>query len=280
MTVLVGLLGWPVSHSASPAMFRAAFEVTGLDAVYLPFAVQPDNLLPALDGLRALGAKGVNVTIPHKRAVYQQMNSLTDEARMVGAVNCVGMDKIDGFVGHNTDVAGWWAGLQPMLTDGMSQVTVLGAGGATRAVLAAFACYRNNVQVHVAARDEARAQVLIEAFAPYLNVQTCAWSARHQAIESSHIVVNTTSVGMWPNVADSPVDVADVFCKGQLVQDVVYRPAITKFLAQARAQGATVVDGAPMLVHQGARAFEYWFGQPAPIDAMYRAVTTHLGSDT
>lgn len=276
MTALVGLLGWPVKHSASPAMFKAAFKKTNVDAVYLPFAVPPEDVAHALVGLRAIGARGVNVTIPHKRAVYEQMDNLTQEAQLVGAVNCVSIDKTDGFMGHNTDVSGFWAGISNKIAPHMNRSTLLGAGGATRAVLSAYVCYRPDMAVTVCARDLVRAKELVQDFTPYLQIHVCLWNERHKYISESDVIVNTTSVGMWPSVAESPVDAAHLFHPGQVVQDVVYRPVMTQLLQHAEAHGATVVDGTAMLVYQGARAFEFWFSMPAPTDVMFHAVREHL----
>ncbi|MBX5436358.1 MAG: shikimate dehydrogenase [Alicyclobacillaceae bacterium] len=282
---IYGVLGWPVGHSASPAMMNAAFRQLGIDGVYIPFAVPPERLEGALAGLVALGASGVNVTIPHKRAVWERVEEHTEAAALVGAVNTVRIDSANGRIcGHNTDVGGWWRSIAEAVHRTFAasapprglRIALLGAGGAARAVVAAAALHLPDARVRIIARNRERAQALAAAFAGRVQADCAAWDDRHRWIREADVVVNTTPVGMWPRDAESPVDDAGCFRPGQVVQDIVYRPLETLMMRQARQQGATVVDGLSMLVHQGALALEYWLGVEPPVSVMHEAALSFL----
>lgn len=282
-TSLVGLIGWPVEHSLSPAMHNAAFFKLGLDWAYVPLPVHPSNVRQALQGLAALGFVGVNVTVPHKQAVIRYMDELSDAARITGAVNTIHL-KDGKMLGFNTDAIGF---LNSLLEErcnpkGM-RVAVLGAGGAARAVVFAL-CRAEADRVTVFNRTAERAAFLVDdladafpdsqlSFAP---LTSPALSALDNNVD---LVVNTTSVGMspnqgscpWPN--DVPIPAGATFC------DLVYNPLETVFLALARQAGAPTIDGLGMLVHQGAYAFERWTGQPPPIEVMRAASRQGLQVD-
>ncbi len=276
----VGLVGWPVSHSASPAMMNQAFLHTGRNAIYLPFAVRPEDIETALNGLSAIGAHGVNVTIPHKTHAFDWVSSRTDEANLAGAVNTIRFDRVCGHVGHNTDVIGWWTSIKPFLSDSIQEVAVLGAGGASLAVLAALTLYRNNVHVHIVAREGQNRRSLYTRFSSKVHVQVADWDLRNQVVEKAQLVVNTTPIGMWPNMGQSAIEDKSVFHDGQVVQDIVYRPLQTRFMELAKAGGATIVDGLSMLVGQGASAYEWWFDEHAPVDLMYEAAKQFVGANS
>jgi shikimate dehydrogenase len=276
-TRLFGLLGWPVEHSVSPDMMKAAFQHMGLDAVYLRFPVRPGRLADAVSGLVALGARGANVTIPYKQDAYRLCTEWTEEARLVGAVNTLRFDAESGRIyGHNTDVTGWWESVRPYAGSTVRLVTVLGAGGAARAVVAALALHMPGVRVHIAARRLEPVRVMAEDFGQYLDVVPVDWADLEQSIEQSQWVVQCTPIGMWPHVDDSPVADPACFRPGQLVQDLIYRPSPTKFIGQAAAHGCTVQDGLEMLVQQGARALSWWTGLEAPADVMRHAALDAL----
>jgi shikimate dehydrogenase len=268
---LLGLIGWPISHTASPAMMNQAFAQVGKDAVYLPFAVSPDDLSVALSGLAAIGAHGVNVTIPHKTGAYEWVRERTEEAILAGAVNTIRFDHDNGHIGHNTDVIGWWKSIESYFPDEVRQVTILGAGGAALAITAALTLYRPEVTVHVIARNGNNRSHLYSRFSNRIEMHVFDWEFRNQIVEQSDLVVNTTPIGMWPNVDESPIVDSSVFHAGQIVQDIVYRPFTTRFMALAKEKNATVVDGLSMLVGQGTSAYEWWFGELAPTEVMYQA---------
>ncbi|WP_067930984.1 shikimate dehydrogenase [Alicyclobacillus kakegawensis] len=285
MKKLYGLLGWPVAHSVSPAMMNAAFAELGIDAVYLAFAVPPADLRAALDGLLALGAGGVNITIPHKLGAYQWAPRHSDEARLAGAVNTLRLrprsDADDPaapeVIGHNTDVAGWWTSLRTVLPHAPKRVVILGAGGAARAALAGLALYAQSAEVVLTARNPQKAAETAASFQEYISVSLLPWREREQAVAAADLVVNATPMGMWPHDDVSPIDDETCLHPGQVVQDMVYRPLQTRLLRQAARRGAKRVDGLDMLVRQGAEAFEFWLGVSAPVDVMRQAARASLG---
>jgi shikimate dehydrogenase len=223
--------------------------------------------------MRALGLGGLSVTTPHKEAVAAACDRLSDDAALLGAVNCVVPDG-DDLVGHNTDGPGFVASLR---ADGFDPAgtpcVVIGAGGAARAVALALA-RAGAAEVAVANRTPARAE---QAVAPLGQVGRVLHPTEiPAALGAAALVVNATTVGMGdPRPDDVPVDPSPLHA-GQVVADIVYRPLETPFLAAARARGATGVNGVPMLVHQAAVAFELWTGTPAPTDAMSLSVADVL----
>ncbi|MFB5189994.1 shikimate dehydrogenase [Alicyclobacillus fastidiosus] len=272
---LFGLLGYPVGHSASPAMMNAAFQADGEAAVYVPFAVDPEHIREAFTGLAALGAVGVNVTVPHKVAAFDWTDVHTPEAQRIGAVNTIRFST-EGAIGHNTDVSGWWRSIEQQVTGTSPSFAVIGAGGAAMAILAAIATHRKDSVVRVIARREAAVAQLQERFEASLSIEYRPWEKRHEVVSESDVIVQTTPIGMWPNTADSPIEDPSVFQKGMVVQDIVYRPRETRFAKVAKAGGAKVVDGAGMLVYQGVDAYEWWLDHAAPVDVMFQAVNAHL----
>jgi shikimate dehydrogenase len=280
-TLLVGVVGWPVGHSLSPAMHNAAFAELGIDWAYLPLPVQPNNVEQALTGLVALNFLGSNVTVPHKQAVMRYMDELGDAAQITGAVNTIHIQ--DGkFFGYNTDPYGFLnslkeAGCRPQ---GM-RVAVLGAGGAARAVVYALA--RAEVDsVIVFNRTAERAAFLVDDLADIFPDSSLSFKALTRETLGTlgnkvDLVVNTTSVGMYPQVDTCPWPEEVPIPHNALFYDLVYNPLETVFLARAHAAGATAIDGLGMLVHQGALAFEKWTGQQAPVEVMRQACLSGLG---
>ncbi|NLG69379.1 MAG: shikimate dehydrogenase [Firmicutes bacterium] len=277
-TRLVGLIGYPVGHTASPAMHQAGFRALGLDWFYVPMEVPPGLVGDAVRGLRALGFAGANVTIPHKQAVLGHVDRLTSEARRVGAVNTLWIDG-GRIVGHNTDVAGFRQAVARALPDLDGRVALsLGAGGAARAAIAACVgapCER----VVVAARRLEAARELARAFGRVEAVALEATSL-HPLLESVDLLVNATPLGMaGVGQGEALVELAPParLAPGAVVMDMVYRPLDTPLLQAARQAGRAVVTGAAMLLHQGTAAFELWTGRPAPVTAMARALARELG---
>ena len=279
-TSLVGLIGWPVSHSLSPRMHNAAFAELGLDWAYVPLPVRPDDVEQALKGLAALNFVGANVTVPHKQAVIRYMDQLSEAARITGAVNTIHLQN-GKFFGYNTDAIGFLNALQEAngYPKGM-RAAVLGAGGAARAVV--FALARAGADsIIVLNRTAERGAFLVDDLAtafPDSSLRFEALTPESLAVLNHNVdlVINSTSVGMYPHVEaspwplDVPMSAKVIFC------DLVYNPLETVFLTRARAAGATTIDGLGMLVHQGAFAFEKWTGQPAPLEAMRQACLSKL----
>ena len=275
-TRLYGIMGYPIGHSLSPLMHTLAFRQHGLDAVYVPFSVAPDELGKAVAGAAALGVAGFNVTIPHKEAIMACLDEVTDEASAIGAVNTVHVH--DGrSTGHNTDGAGF---LQPLQGLGapLDQLTVcvLGAGGAARALAAALlnaGCPRLLIANRTHARGERLAADLQKGFAA-AEVRAVPMAAAADAARQSRLVVNATSLGM--HEGDEPVLPRRCFAPGQIVYDIVYRPLNTPFLQDARAAGAATIGGLDMLLGQGAAAFTIWTGLDFPLQAVRPALEARL----
>jgi len=254
-------------------MHNAAFVALGLDWAYVPLPVYPDHLGEAVRGLRALGFAGANVTVPHKQAVLAHLDDISQAAQVIGAVNTIAVR--DGLLyGDNTDATGFLASLHDVGFDPAgTYCAVLGAGGAARAVAHALA-EAGARQVRIYNRTLARARDLCREMAKFHgDVRFESGSPDDLAAigDDTDLLVNTTSVGMWPDTEVSPWP-RDLPIPGQLtVCDLVYNPPETLFLSQARVVGAETVGGLGMLVHQGAVAFELWTGRPAPLAIMRAA---------
>jgi len=277
-TTLVGVIGYPVEHSLSPIMHNAAFAALGLDWAYVPLPVYPDHLGEAVRGLRALGFAGANVTVPHKQAVMMHLDDLSYTAQVIGAVNTIVVQ--DGTLyGENTDAAGFLAALAEAGFDAAgAYAAVLGAGGAARAVVHALA-QAGARQVQIFNRHLGRAYQLcrdMEKFHPDVRFEAAPLQEVRTIGEDVDLLVNTTSLGMWPDTERSPWAPDWPFPAHLTVCDLVYNPAETMLLSQARAAGAETVSGLGMLVFQGAAAFELWTGRPAPRAVMRAALRQAL----
>ena len=275
-TRLYGIMGYPIGHSLSPLMHTLAFRHHGLDAVYVPFSVAPDNLAKAVAGAMALGVAGFNVTIPHKEAIMACLDEVTDEARAIGAVNTVHVQ--DGrTTGHNTDGAGFLQPLQNLGTPlNQLSVCVLGAGGAARALAAALlnaGCPQLIIANRTHARSERLAVDLQKRFVA-AEVRAVPMSDAADAAQQSRLLVNATSLGM--HAGDEPLLPSHCFGPEQIVYDIVYRPLNTPFLLDARAAGATTIGGLDMLLGQGAAAFTIWTGLAFPLEAVRPALEARL----
>jgi len=284
-TQLVGLIGWPVAHSLSPAMHNAAFDALGLNWRYVPLPVPPGQLKAAINGLPVLGFRGANVTVPHKEAVLPLLHVLSPGAKATGAANTllVEQDASECRVsGHNTDGQGVCDALQRGEFDPAGlRVVVVGAGGAARAVVRSLLAAAVQ-EIVLLNRTAARGRRLLADVAPPPE-RACrrrALALRPTALvehaRSADLLVNATPVGMWPQTGAS-IWPAEVPIPSHLtVFDLVYTPRETRLLAQARAAGATPLGGLEMLLGQGARAFELWTGKAAPVAVMRAACVRAL----
>ena len=276
-TQLIGLIGHPIKHTYSPFIHNVASQMKGLNYIYLPFDVPPANLRNALRGMVALNIKGFNVTIPHKENIIQYLNEVSEEASIVGSVNTIvnDMGKLNGF---NTDVDGVLATLMPYKQDLVGQeVSVVGAGGAARAVVYTLIRYFKPKKIYIINRTEQRAEALKNYFIAKMKFNSIKTSELFppmlvKVFSGCSLVVNTTSVGMSPENDDSITTLEDSFAKGQIVFDLVYNPPQTKLLRLAASQGAIVLDGIKMLVHQAAKSFELWTGEQVPVDELYNSL--------
>ncbi len=278
-TRLVGIFGHPITHTLSPAMHNAAFAALGLDFVYLPFDVRPEALADAVAGIAALSLVGVNVTVPHKETVLSCLDTVTEAAGLIGAVNTI-VNRDGRLTGYNTDAAGFLKALEDAAFDPAGkEAVILGAGGAAKAVGAALGMSSIR-RITFINRTLGRAKELAAKVGGATGVSSTAvpWEEMEKSavsvIRSADIVVQTTSIGMHPRASECPPVPADAFRQGQLVVDLVYNPAPTLFLKTAVAAGARTQDGVRMLLHQGAAAFELWTGRPAPLSMMESALRT------
>ena len=275
----VGLIGFPVGHSISPAFQQAAFDSLGLDVDYQLWETPAERLTEVVGRLRESNYLGANVTIPHKQAVTSLLDSVDEVARVVGAVNTI-VREGKRLIGYNTDVEGFSRALE---TDGESRVSshrfvVLGAGGAARAVVTAVllgepasvvVLARRREQAVALLNDLDRAGILNAASRVDILPLASSNVETEKAVRAADVVVNTTPVGMrhHPSEGSMPLP-ADWLAPGQLVYDLVYNPPETPLLGAARERGARALNGLPMLVYQGAAAFERWTGRAAPVALM------------
>jgi shikimate dehydrogenase len=269
----VGLIGWPVEHSVSPAMHNAAFAALGLGWRYDALPTPPGKVEATLDELRSQGYRGANVTVPHKEAVLPYLDGIDACARAIGAVNTVVVQE-GRLVGHNTDAGGFLAALREAgFEPSGRRALLLGAGGAARAVVYALA--RAGCTIALYNRTPGRALELAQCLGDIAPVAVLEALAGAE-LDSLELLVNATPVGMWPQAGVSPWPEALPLPAHWTVFDLVYNPAETRLLAQARAAGATAVGGLGMLVHQGALAFALWTGHAPPLDAMRAAAQEAL----
>ena len=284
-TQLIGLIGWPVSHSFSPAMHNAAAVALGLNWIYVPLPVHPQDLQSAVLGMPALGFKGINVTVPHKQTVMPFLNSIEQGARIIGAVNTIVANPISlmqqdtwHLVGHNTDWLGFLADLDSLEVNiNQRDCLVLGAGGSARAVVYGLA--QAGANVHVLTRRIVQARQLAADFADVAQVQVDSLTALRSLITGlkTPLIINTTPLGMIPEVDRTIWPDSVPFPAGAFVYDLVYNPLETRFMRQAQAAGCKTSNGLGMLVHQGAIAFELWTGQKPSIPVMKKALESVRG---
>lgn len=284
MTQLTGVVGWPLMHELSPAMYNAAFAAQGMNWRYVPMRVQPADLGDAVKGLRALGYVGVDVAAPHKEAVIAHLADVSDDARALGAVNTLVRRHLGGWRGENTDVTGFAADLFVHQVDVRGKLCmVLGAGGASRA--AVWVLVNAGAQVAVFNRTESRALDLVRHFTEYFpgSVLTAHGLVSlpdfmRQDIRIPALIVNATPVGMWPHVGDSPWPGYAIIPPEVVVYDMVYKPSRTRFMQQALDAGARALTGLGMLVRRGSAAFKLWTGKPAPVQIMAQTVADTTAS--
>ncbi|MGI9504787.1 MAG: shikimate dehydrogenase [Geminicoccaceae bacterium] len=273
---LAGVMGWPVSHSRSPRLHGYWLKEYGLDGTYIPLAVEPEHLEPAIRGLHALGFKGCNLTIPHKEAVFPLVDDLTETARRVGAVNTLIIGEDGRIQGDNTDGFGFTANLNAGAPDWQAAngpAVLLGAGGAARAIAVAL-LDAGCPSLRLVNRTRERAERLAEALRPMApggSIEVIDWDERAGALDGAGLLVNTTSLGMS---GQPPLEIAlDDLPADATVTDIVYAPFETELLAAARQRGHGVVDGLGMLLHQARPGFAAWFGvDPDVTDALRRVV--------
>jgi len=279
-TRICGVIGDPIEHTMSPVMHNAVLKEMGMDYVYVAFQVKKEGLSEAIQGMRGLNIRGLNVTIPHKVAIIPLLDRLDHLAELIGAVNTVVNDN-GVLTGYNTDAGGF---LQALLERGVEpkgkNVVILGAGGASRAISFILAERGSSLVILNRTLDKARecASRIGEVFQGEVKALEFDSENLAKALTEADILVNTTSVGMYPDTDKTPVN-SDLLRPGLIVVDIVYNPIKTKLLRAAEAVGAKTVGGLNMLAWQGALAFELFTGRKAPVDLMRKEAIKVLSGD-
>jgi len=264
-TELYGVIGNPVRHSMSPAMHNAAFADRGINAVYLAFEVE--GLKDCINGMRSIGIKGFSVTLPFKTEVIPLLDEVDDVTLKIGAVNTVVNDD-DHLEGYNTDALGALRALEEKTDISGKKVVIIGAGGGARSIV--YILKKKGLEVIIANRSPVRGSDLGKLL-------DCPFIPLDELVDvQADILINTTPVGMSPDVDKSPVP-EKVLKKGMVVMDIIYNPLKTRLLSVAEERGCLTINGLSMFIHQGAEQFRLWTGIEAPVGVMTRAVEKALG---
>ena len=281
-TKICALIGDPVEHTMSPAIHNTAFSETGLDYVYVAFGVKAEELDKAIEGMKALNIRGMSVTMPHKVTILKLLDKLDPLAEKIGSVNTIVND--DGVLtGYNTDATGF---LQALLERGIEpkgkNIAILGAGGASRAVSFILADRGANLVIlnRLLEFDWAveLARKISQTFSKNVEALELNRDNLVKALGKADILVNATSVGMSPNIDETPVP-SELHKPGLIVYDIIYNPVKTKLLREAEDAGAEIISGVDMLVWQGVQAFEKWTGLKPPVELMKEEAIKHLQID-
>lgn len=273
----LGVMGWPIAHSLSPVLQNAAIEKAGLDYVYISLPVPPEKLKEAVAGLKAMNFTGWNVTIPHKQAIMAELDEVDEDARIIGAVNTV-VNREGHLTGYNTDCIGF---MQPLQEQGFDpkgrEITLLGAGGAARAVIWGLLRAKAG-RITLGVRNPQKAEKLAKEFSAYGDIRVLHWedAAFREHLAATDLLVNTTPLGMYPKVEGmAPVD-WEKLKKTALVYDIIYTPAVTRFLREAKEHGHAIINGEGMLAGQGAASFALWTGVQPDLALMKKALREEL----
>ncbi len=276
---LVGVFGYPVAENPTGVMQEAAFRACGLNWRYLNIEVRPEQLADAVAGLRAFNMRGINLTIPHKVAVIEHLDGLSPEAELMGAVNTV-VREGERLIGHNTDGKGFVRSVQEdaNLDPAGKRVVFLGAGGAARAMAVEMA-RAGAAHITIVNRTPARGKTLVDLLQSRTSTPAAfvPWQEPYAVPTEADILVNATSIGLFPLVDEKPAVAMESIHPGLLICDVIPNPPHTAFLAAAEARGARTLDGLGMLVGQGAIAFKMWTGVDAPVDVMRKTLEEVFG---
>ena len=266
---LVGVMGWPIAQSRSPILHNYWIDKYKLTGRYVPLAVEPGQLADAVCGMRALGFRGCNVTMPHKQDIMALLDNVDDTARRIGAVNCVMIDGDGKMSGTNNDGRGYYNSLldvAPSFKPASGPIAILGAGGAARAVIVAL-IEEGATEIRLVNRTFERAEALAKDFGAA--VKALAWEKCADAIGDVILLTNATNQGMTGKPA---LDISfDRLPRAALVSDLIYVPPETPFLKAARERGNVTVNGLGMLLHQARPAFKAWFGVMPEITPDLRA---------
>ena len=275
LQTIVCCLGQPVAGNPTQFMIERAFRAARLDWRYLTLEVSPESLAAAVAGMRALGFKGGNITIPHKVAVIEHLDGLSQAAELMGAVNCINRNG-DQLLGENTDGKGFVQSLKEQIDPQGKQVVLFGAGGAARAIGVELGL--SGVEhITVVNRSEQRGQELVDLLNQKVEVHSdlIIWDGDYQIPEETEVVINATSIGLGDAAARVPVDTSTLTSE-MVVADVVFNPPQTQFLSEAATQGCGTIDGLGMLVNQGVIGFHVWTEIDADAAVMREALEEYL----
>lgn len=275
---LTGVFGDPVDGNPTGVMEEAAYAAAELNYRYITMRVTKENLHHAFLGAKAIGMRGLNLTMPHKIDILQYLDELSLAVKMIGAANT--LINADGkWIGENTDGKGFVRSLELQNTSPFDKrIALLGAGGAARAI-AAECAIAGAKEIVVINRDEARGQSVVEMVADNsdTDVSYLDWAPKMKIPEGIDIVINATPVGLYPNVEDCPNVDFDTITQDMTVCDVVFNPVMPEFLKRSAARGAKIITGIGMLVQQGALNFTLWTGEKAPVQVMYDTLAKEFG---
>lgn len=272
-TLILGVIGSPIRHSLSPQLHNAVFSRLGLNAVYLPFAIEDVQLEKALFGMQNLGFRGINVTIPHKENVVPYMDELSAEAKDCGAVNVIQFHK-GKMIGHNTDGQGFVRSLQEAGVAIQGKALILGAGGAARSIVAALSRAGMD-QIELYDIDARRAEDLArtaEVGQAVVTGHLLDETAFLSSARTGSMLINCSPVGMHPKVHSAPVSLLEGIGENTVVADIIYNPEMTRFLKMAAREGCKTINGLPMFVHQAALTQEILLGIEPPVEFMKEVV--------
>lgn len=275
-TKITGLIGDPVEHTISPHMHNEGFSYFNLDYVYVPFQVRRENLEAAIKGAKSLDIKGLNVTIPHKIEVMEFLDVIDNTAELIGAVNTIKFGH--ELIGYNTDGLGAIRAIEELTTVKDKRIVILGAGGASRAI--SFQAVLSGAgQVSIANRTRERASKLIDNLRDNLNADVKSISLGKELereLKESDILINTTPIGMYPNINHKPPVSSDMMHEGLIVNEVIYNPLETGLLKEAKKAGAETISGIKMLIYQGIESFKIWTGKEPPVKVFEDAINQQL----
>ncbi|WP_110111413.1 shikimate dehydrogenase [Bacillus sp. CGMCC 1.16541] len=262
MNKLYGLVGYPVGHSLSPIMHNDAFQRLNVEGYYHPFQIEPTQFQKAIEGLKAIEIAGFNVTIPYKVKIMSFLDEIDPLAKAIGAVNTV-VNENGRYIGYNTDGRGYVASLVQVLDyDSLAnkRIVIIGAGGAAKAIFYTLAVHHERpAEISICNRTVEKAEHLIHHCPTSITSYALSVKEAEEQLDKFDIVINTTSVGMYPKTDDMPLNI-DLLRSQAIVSDIIYNPFETKLLASAREKGAKTHNGIGMFVLQGALAFEKWTG--------------------
>lgn len=276
----LGVIGYPIKHSLSPVIQNTAIQEAGIDYAYIAMPIAPEDLEKAVIGLKALNFTGFNVTIPHKVNIMQYLDEIDEMANLIGAVNTVHI-KDGKLYGYNTDAIGF---INPLVKEDVEikdkTAVILGAGGACRAVVCGL-IKQEIKNIILAVRNPAKAQLLANDFKDLVDIKVCDWHSEEikQYLAQADLLVNTTPLGMEGNIDSKPPVDWESVKKSAFVYDIVYIPAETKFLQEAKEYGHKILNGERMLAEQGAATLHLWTDKDINVDIMVKTLHDYLNKN-